>query len=732
MNIVLFSQLKQRKIYNPIKDITSGIVIALVSIPIAMGYAQIAGLPAIYGLYGSFLPILIYAFMTTSPQFAIGVDAMPAAMVGTLITSLALDPGSDKVMSLVPTISFLVGIWFIIFYFVKAGRVVKYISVPVMSGFISGVGFTIILMQIPKLFGGNPGTGVLLALLINIASEFEHFNLLSAVLGIGTIVIILICKKYLPKIPMTVIMMVVGAILQIVIKLDRFGVKLLPAVPSGLPQLLIPNLSCISGNLVTIIFESFSIAAVIMAQTLLATNNYASKYGDNVDNGRELLSYAGMNFASALVGCCPINGSVSRSGMADSLGVRSQLMSISAGITMILILLFGTPVLQFLPVPVLTGIVMTALIGILDFKMFSRLWQTCKSEWVIFMLSFVGVLVLGTVNGVIVGCALSFWEVSVRAASPPTCFVGRIPGRGNFHSLNRNTHAHPIENTVIYRFSGNLFFANIDKFENDIMSAIKEDTHQIVVDARGIGSIDVTAVDRLISFAEQMNRKGIKFYVTEHESSLNDQIRAYGGEKLLDSGVVRRTITLALRDAGLEKPYKLEDIDLNNEISYMESEEKLAEFEWAFGEDAEDRLKRLANDAADELVEQIAKHEEHISVFENHGATTKWGMLGLFDEHEFWDFLEARFDDMAQDGVISEEDAEWINDRIEARRLKGEQRLSELNPRAIRLLSKHREKILEYLKNRDPESYEHMSKIIKHIHENDSANNASDDELHNL
>ena len=728
MNIVLFSQLKQRKIYNPIKDITSGIVIALVSIPIAMGYAQIAGLPAIYGLYGSFLPILIYAFMTTSPQFAIGVDAMPAAMVGTLITSLALDPGSDKVMSLVPTISFLVGIWFIIFYFVKAGRVVKYISVPVMSGFISGVGFTIILMQIPKLFGGNPGTGVLLALLINIASEFEHFNLLSAVLGIGTIVIILICKKYLPKIPMTVFMMVVGAILQIVIKLDRFGVKLLPAVSSGLPQLLIPNLRCISGNLVTIIFESFSIAAVIMAQTLLATNNYASKYGDNVDNGKELLSYAGMNFASALVGCCPINGSVSRSGMADSLGVRSQLMSISAGITMILILLFGTPVLQFLPVPVLTGIVMTALIGILDFKMFSRLWQTCKSEWVIFMLSFAGVLALGTVNGVIVGCALSFWEVSVRAASPPTCFVGRIPGRGNFHSLNRNTHAHPIKNTVIYRFSGNLFFANIDKFENDIMSAIKEDTHQVVVDARGIGSIDVTAVDRLISFAEQMNRKGIKFYVTEHESSLNDQIRAYGGEKLLDSGVVRRTITLALRDAGLEKPYKLEDIDLNNEISYMESEEKLAEFEWAFGEDAEDRLKRLANDAADELVEQIAKHEEHISVFENHGATTKWGMLGLFDEHEFWDFLEARFDDMAQDGVISEEDAEWINDRIEARRLKGEQRLSELNPRAIRLLSKHREKILEYLKNRDPESYEHMSKIIKHIHENDSANNVSEDE----
>ena len=149
----------------------------------------------------------------------------------------------------------------------------------------------------------------------------------------------------------------------------------------------------------------------------------------------------------------------------------------------------------------------------------------------------------------------------------------------------------------------------------------------------------------------------------------------------------------------------------------MESEEKLAEFEWAFGADAEDRLKKLADAAADELVEQVTNHEEHISVLENHGATTKWGMLGLFDEQEFWDFLEARFDDMAEDGVMSDEDAEWIKDRIEARRLKGEQRLSELNPKAIKILSKHRERVLNHIKNRDPEAYEHMRNIITHIQE---------------
>lgn len=711
---MLISQIKNKKINNPINDISSGIIIALVSIPIAMGYAGIAGLPVIYGLYGSFLPILIYSFLTTSPQFVVGVDAMPAAMVGTLIATLMLEPGSKEVMALVPTVSLLVGIWFVIFYFLKAGRIVKYISTPVMGGFISGVGFTIILMQIPKLFGGTPGTGVLLDLLTNIISQAVNFNIISALLGFGTVAVILICKKYIPKVPMTVVMMIVGALLQISFNLNDYGVALLPSVKSGLPSLILPDITCISGHAITIILESFSIAAVIMAQTLLATGSYASKYGDSINNGRELLSYAGMNFASAIVGCCPVNGSVSRSGMADSLNVRSQLMSVSAGITMILILLFGTPVLKYLPVPVLTGIVMTALIGILDISMCKRLWKINKSEWGIFMLSFIGVLLLGTVNGVIVGCALSFWEVSVRAVVPPACFVGRIPGHGNFHSISRNTHAYPIKNTIIYRFSGNLFFANIDKFENDILSAIKDDTRQVVVDARGIGTIDITAVDRLVSFAEQMKKRNIKFYITEHESALNDQIKTFGGEILLDSGVIRRTITLALRDAGVEKPYQLEGLINTDEIEHIEEVERLAEFEWAFGDDAERRIQLLAEHTADEITEQITKHDEHISILENHGAITNWGMLGLFDEHEFWDFLEAKFEDMVTAGKITSEDFEWIKNKIENRRKKGELRLHELNPEAIKKLAEHREKLLSHLKEKDPAAYEHMKNMKKY------------------
>lgn len=698
--MTLFGQIKEKSIESPFKDIIAGIIVALVSLPIGLGYAQIAGLPAVYGLYGSFLPILVFAFMTTSPQFVVGVDAMPAAMVGGLLAELMIAPESDIALNLVPLISFLVAVWLILFSVLDAGRIVKYISSPVLGGFISGVGATIILMQVPKLFGGASGTGELLSLLENIWIQLPNIHWLSLLLGVGTVAIILLCKKWIPKVPMTVVMMAVGALLQAIVHLDSYGVKLLPEVAAGLPRLSFPNPMVVSGHIIDTAIEAFSIAAVIMAQTLLATGSYAQKYGYEICSKKELLAYAGMNIAGGLVGSCPINGSVSRSAIADSNGAKSQIMSISAGFSMMLVLLFGTPLLKYLPVPVLTGIVMTALIGILDFKMMKRLWKTCKSEWIVFMLSFVAVLILGTVNGVVVGCMLSFWEVAVRSVQPPAGFVGRIPGHGNFHSLTRNKHAHPIKNTIIYRFSGNLFFANIDKFEQDILQAIKADTKVVVVDARGIGSIDITAVDRLLGFARKLSEKNIKFYITEHESSLNDQIRRLGGESLLDDGIVRRTITLALRDAGIDKPYQLEGIENDSEADYLESEERLAEFEWAFGEEAEERLEKLAEATAEELKDSISAHEEHIPILENHGATTEWGMLGLFDEQEFWDLLEARLEKLSEENILSEEDVAWIEERIEKRRQQGEIRLSELNPQALKMLAKHRKEILRHLRDK--------------------------------
>lgn len=693
------------------KDILSGIVVALVSIPISLGYAQIAGLPVVYGLYGSVLPILVYALFTTSPQFVFGVDATPAALVGAALVSLEITASSSEAVRIVPVITMFTAFWLLLFFVIRAGKLVNYISKPVMGGFISGIGCTIILMQVPKLFGGGAGTGELFILLYHIWQELAEFNLLSALLGVGTVVILQIARKKIPKFPMSVVLMLAGAGLMAALHLEEYGVKQLPEVAAGLPKLLIPDFSLFFANAEEILVLSFTIALVIMAQTLLATSNYALKYNYKIHNNREVLAYAAGNAASALVGCCPVNGSVSRSGIADQYGCKSQVMSVTAGLTMVLVLLFGTKFLHYLPVPVLTGIVISALLGILEFDIAKKAWKADKQEFVIFMAAFLGVLVLGTIYGVIVGVLLSFIAVIVRAIVPPKTFLGIIPGHEGLHNLSRNKEAYPIRQTVIYRFSGNLFFANINTFQEDIELALKEDTRQVIVDARGIGGIDITAAERLVILKRNLNDKGIYFYLTEHADTVNDQLRAFGAGSLIEEGSVRRTVSLALRAAGVEKPYPLEGIANDVEYPYVEAKEKLAEFEWAFGEEAGEKMEALAAEIAEKIVLSGDFSMESIVNSEN---TATWGRLGLFDEDELLNRLELYFSRLEEQG---NPDIKRIEQRLEQRRHIVEEKLKSLSPEAMELLKQHRKKMEERLEEKNPVYYQHYLKLRKQLEE---------------
>lgn len=685
-------------------DIIAGIIVALVSIPISMGYAQIAGLPVVYGLYASILPVLIYGFVTSSPQFVFGVDATPAALVGGLLASMSIATGSDEAMTIVPVITIIVAVWLMIFYIIRAGRIVNYISTPVMGGFISGIGVTIILMQVPKLFGGNPGTGELFVLLFNIYKELKNFNLLSFVIGVGTVVIIMVAKKLAPKFPMSVVVMVLGALATVFFNLGEYGVKLLPKVDGGLPHFVFPDFSVLKSNTIELIMLSFSIALVIVAQTLLATNNYANRYGYKIDNNREVLSYSLANFVSALFGGCPLNGSVSRTGIADQFGCKSQLMSITAAAAMLVIVLVGTPILQFMPVPVLTGIVIAALIGILEIKLGKKLLKANRTEFLIFMGAFWGVLIFGTIYGVIIGVILSFIAVIIRAVVPPKSFLGVIPGHEGFYNLNRNRNAHPIEGTLIYKFSGTLFFANVNTFLDDIENAITPETKRVIVDAGGIGNVDITAAERLVSLYRRLESKGIKFYITEHVGNVNDQLRALGAACLVEEGVVRRTITLALRDAGVERPYRLAGFDKNELlVEVLEENERLAEMEWAFGADADMWLEKLAV----EVVENITEDNSE-GVLEGAEAHTSWGRIGLFDEDEFLKHLELHLQEIAQRTGRTTEELERL---IQRRRVRVEQKLEKINPDALQLLKTHRAEVLAHMKETNPELYEKFMKI---------------------
>ena len=695
-----------------VNDLISGIVVALISIPISMGYAQVAGLPLVYGLYGSLLPVIIFGLLSTSPQFVFGVDAAPAALTGGTIAALGITSGSDEAMRVVPVITLVVAVWLLLFSVFKAGKLVNYISKPVLGGFISGIASTIILMQVAKLFGGTAGTGEIVELILHIVGELPSFNILSFVMGIGTIVIILVSRKISPKFPMSVIMLVLGGLSTVIFHVQDYGVKLLPKVQAGLPKFKMLDFSVILENPQDIIMGSLTIALVIVSSTLLTASNYAVKNDYKINNNREILAYCAANLCAAFTGCCPLNGSVSRTAIAEQFGVKSQVMSLVAGASMVVVLLFGTPLIAYLPVPVLTGIVIAALIGILEISMAKKLWKTDKTEFAIFIAAFAGVLIFGTIYGVIIGVVLSFVSVIIKASVPPRSRMGVIPGEVGFYNLSRNRRAHAIKNTVIYSFNGPLFFANIGVFQSDIEAAADEEGVQtIIVDASGIGSVDITAADRLVILADKLKKRNVKFYITEHVGMVNDQLRKLGAGCLVENGVVRRTISLALRDAGIERPYPLEDRDGATPLdTVLERNEALAEIEWAFGEDADKIMEQMAIEVANRMA--ISDKADLVLVKEAE-KRLHWGRIGLFDENELLDRIEMHLNDIVKHGKLKQEQVEEI---LEQRRGVVEHKLDMINPDAMKALYSHRRKRAEYMKETNPKAYERVEQLRrKHI-----------------
>ena len=538
-----------------LKDILSGIIVALVSIPISMGYAQIAGLPMIYGLYGSLLPILIFGIITTSYDFVFGVDAAPAALTGGALAALNIANGSEEAINAVPVLTFLVGLWLLLFFFLKAGRAVKYISVPVMGGFITGICLEIISMQIPKLWGGSPGTGELPELILHMFSELKSLNPLSLLLGLSTILLILLFRKLIPKLPMSVVMLVLGIVLNVTLHLEDYGVMILPETASGLPM---PKLLHIDMNILPDLgFSSLTIALVIMSETMLASKANATSDGYELSTNREVMAYSLANIVSAIFGCCPVNASVSRTSIVRQFGGRSQIMSISASISMAVILIFCTQFIPLMPVPILTGIIVAALLSACEFHLAARLLKMSKRDFWIFVSAAIGVLFFGTVYGVIIGVILSFIAVISEAVSPPRTLVGIRPGHEGYYSLKAHEDARPLPGIVIYRFGGNLFFANIDTFVSDIEEAITEDTHTVIINASGINNVDITATDRLMALTKSLTKRDIRFFFAENDGIVNNELERYGASELLENGTVQKDIEtcIGILEEYVDDPY---------------------------------------------------------------------------------------------------------------------------------------------------------------------------------
>ena len=681
------------------QDIFSGIIIAAVSIPISMGYAQISGLPAVYGLYGSVLPILLFAIFSTSRQFIFGVDAAPAALAGSALLTLGITPGSREALNYISALALFTGLWLLFFYFIRADRMVGFISTPVMGGFISGIALTIILMQIPKLMGSPAGSGEIIELAEYIYSAARNIHWLSLLLGIITLLVIRLCKKFIPKFPIAILVMFLAVLCTIFLHIDTYGVQLLASVNRGLPSLTFPDFSQI--DLTQAAGRGLMISLVVMAETLLAENNFAFRNGYPLEDRQEILACAAGNIASAIVGSCPVNGSISRTSMNEQYSGHSQVVSITAGITMTFLLLLFTGFIGFLPVSILTAIVISALMDVVEIHLCIRLFHQSQQEFHIFMAACISVLCLGTIYGVLIGVLLSFFAVITKAANPNRFFLGIIPGKEGYHDLSRNIHAYPIKGVLLYRFNENLFFANINVLQSDLENAIKEDTKVIIIDARAVNSMDITAADHLEELTASFSKKNIKFYITEHTEQLNLQMRPLGIEHLIREGHVRRTILAALHDAEILPPYTLDVPEEEREfvtrrLSFLPAEEEntLEEFAWAYGDQVVEEIEHEVHHILNHIhglkdIEEIIENglEDHLE---------SWHSLGAFDEDEILRRIELHVDEMPKSLT---DNKHLIYQLIEKRRRILKDKILREHPEIFEKLEKHRKKLEERLEH---------------------------------
>lgn len=662
------------------QDVLSGVVIAAVSIPISMGYAQIAGLPAVYGLYGSLLPVILFALLSTSPQFIFGVDAAPAAMIGGVLGGMGIAMGSAEAERVVPVLTFYVGIWLLLFALLRAGRVLRFVSTSVMGGFISGICCTIILMQLPKLMGGTAGTGELPELVRHLVRVQVHP--LSLGLGAAALVILLAAKRLRPKFPMAIVVMGLGALATVLFDLPGHGVACLGAVEPGLPALHLPDWSAVS--LTEGLGSSLPVAVVIMAETLLAESSFAMRDGYEIRDSQELLAFAAANLGAGMVGCCPVNGSVSRSSMNVQYRGKTQAVSLVAAAGMAAVLLWGS------------GLI--------------RLLRADRKELAIFLAAFLGVLVLGTIYGVVIGVLLSFVDVIRRASQPSRELLGVISGQPGFYPLGRMSQAHSLEGVALYRFSGGLFFANIDRFQKDVENCVKPGIRAVIVDASGIVSVDLTSAERLVLLYRRLKEQGVQLYLTEHIGQVNGELRRFGAGELIEEGAVRRTLYAALEDCGAAEGEVKQWIPEEMRHAVPELLRQTQELEWAYGEEAQSKLDAMTGQVLQTLEE--TEPEQRGQELESLLERGRW--QGVIDRDAVLQHLEEHLAELSR---LLEQSEDAVLLELEQERERVTEALRRQHPEIASYLAAHRGELEQRFQRKYPEAAQHIHELRQRLHQ---------------
>ena len=507
------------------KDVMAGLTVGVLLIPQAMAYALLAGVPPIYGIYASLIPMLIYSLLSTTPHVSVGPTALASILSLSAVGALAT-PGSDEYLQLILILAGVTGLIQLAFGFLRLGVLVSFLSRPVISGFISAAAVLIIFSQVKTLFGLEvERTTYLHDTIKELFSNFGGWHALTTGIGLASILTLFALKKWLPKLPDTLLLIVVTSLLCWFLKLDQAGVAVVGDIPAGLPGFLLPEIS--GSKVISILPAALIIALISFVETLSIGKTFSEKHTYyRINPNRELIALGAAKFIGAFFQGIPTSASFSRSAVCEEMGTRTVISSLVSVLLVAIAVIFITGWFYFIPLPVLAAIIVVSVKSLFSWQEMLRLWSLDKREWLSLMVTFLVTLFGGLQFGIAAGVLMSLVFFILKSARPHLAELGRLSGSNAFRNVNR----FPTEiedDVLIIRFDASLYFGNADFFRDELnlLIAKKGDPLKLVIiDAHTIHDLDTTGAYILQRIISQLRSRGVKLFLTGAIGPVRDRL----------------------------------------------------------------------------------------------------------------------------------------------------------------------------------------------------------------
>jgi len=537
------------------KDVVAGLVLTALLVPQGMAYAELAGLPAITGLYTTIMCLLGYACFGPSRILVLGPDSSLGPMIAaTVLPLIGADGDPAKAIALASMLALLVGVFAIILGLVKGGFIADLLSKPTQIGYMNGLALTILVGQLPKLFGFSVDSNDFIGDLTGFVQGASDGDTVSAALAIGvfSLALILGFQRLLPKVPGVLVAVVLAIVVATLFDAADRGVSLVGVLPEGFPPLTWPGVGWSDMSLV--VAGALGITLVSLTDTISTASVFAGRSGDTIDANQEMVGIGAANVAAGFFQGFPVSTSSSRTAVAEQTGSKSQLTGLVGAGAITALLLFAPGLLRNLPQPTLAAVVIAASMSLADIPATLRLYKQRHTEFYLSMAAFLGVALLGVLPGIGVAVVLSILNVFRRAWWPDDTELGRIEGLHGYYDKRTHPDAATPPGVVVYRFGGPLFFANARTFRDQVQRLAKADPppRWIVIAAEPISDVDTTAADMLEELDEALNARGISLAFAEMGDGVREKIDRYELTRTINPDHFFPTVNAALRGFAAE------------------------------------------------------------------------------------------------------------------------------------------------------------------------------------